>query len=93
MMRIIVLLVVPRLNITFYKLPVSLCCMFLCDVPSGRSSYMVILQSSGVVIVGAALCFAIGVPIALEMQSQQGTGGPSHDIVRKLLTEVPLVDG
>ncbi|CAL8086935.1 unnamed protein product [Orchesella dallaii] len=50
------------------------------------------LLCSGVVIVGAALCFAIGVPIALEMQSQRGTGS-SHDMVRKLLTEVPLVDG
>jgi hypothetical protein len=47
---------------------------------------------SGVVIVGAALCLAIGVPIALEMRSQQ-RGGFRHDIVRKLLAEVPLIDG
>lgn len=47
---------------------------------------------SGVVIIGAALCLAIGVPIALEMRSQQ-PGGFRHDIVRKLLSEVPLIDG
>ncbi|XP_035712556.1 uncharacterized protein LOC110855851 isoform X2 [Folsomia candida] len=46
----------------------------------------------GVVIIGAALCLAIGVPIALEMRSQQ-PGGFRHDIVRKLLSEVPLIDG
>lgn len=47
---------------------------------------------SGVVIIGAAVCLAIGVPIALEMRSQQ-RGGFRHDIVRKLLSEVPLIDG
>lgn len=47
---------------------------------------------SGVVIVGAALCVAIGVPIALEMQSQH-MNGFRHDLVRKLLSEQILVDG
>jgi hypothetical protein len=51
-----------------------------------------ISDPSGVVIVGAALCVAIGVPIALEMQSQQ-INGFRHDLVRKLLSEVPLIDG
>ncbi len=48
---------------------------------------------SGIVIFGAALCLAIGVPIALEMQSQQQPSGYRAEIVRKLLSEVPLVDG
>ncbi len=48
--------------------------------------------SSGVVIVGTALCVAIGVPIVLENKSQP-RDEPKQEMVRKLLAEVPLVDG
>jgi hypothetical protein len=58
-----------------------------------RKLLMFVLLCSGIVIFGAALCLAIGVPIALEMQSQQQPSGYRAEIVRKLLSEVPLVDG
>lgn len=40
----------------------------------------------------SALGVGVGVPIALEMQTQRRTG-LKHDLVRKLLSEVPLIDG
>ena len=46
----------------------------------------------GFLIVAAALGVGVGVPIALEMQSQR-MNGFRHDLVRKLLAEVPLIDG
>jgi len=46
----------------------------------------------GFLIVACALGVGVGVPIALEMQSQESTG-LKVDGVRKLLSEVPLIDG
>lgn len=46
----------------------------------------------GFLIVAAALGVGVGVPIALEMQSQN-KNGLKADTVRKILSEIPLVDG
>ncbi|CAL8086914.1 unnamed protein product [Orchesella dallaii] len=65
---------------------------YLCHPAFPLDLRQLCLVCSGVVIVGTALCFAIGVPIVLEKQSQPGNE-PKQEMVRKLLAEVPLVDG
>lgn len=46
----------------------------------------------GFLIVACALGVGVGVPIALEIQNQQRPP-EEGDLVRKLLAEVPLIDG